>query len=116
LTAITYITLKWSNMNRNGPVIIIEDDDDDQELLKIVFKRLEYVNELHFFSDGYKALDYLNESEAIPFVILSDINLPKLDGFALRDKIKMDEKAAVTVYPLFVFFNSGQPGNSHQCL
>ena len=92
-------------MNRNGPVIIIEDDDDDQELLKMVFKKLEYVNELHFFSDGYKALDYLNESEAIPFVILSDINLPKLDGFALRDKIKMDEKLQLRCIP-YLFFST----------
>jgi len=92
-------------MNRNGPVIIIEDDDDDQELLKMVFKRLEYVNELHFFSDGYKALDYLNRSDAIPFVILSDINLPKLDGFALRDKIKMDEKLQLRCIP-YLFFST----------
>jgi len=92
-------------MNRNGPVIIIEDDEDDQELLKLVFKRLEYVNELHFFSDGYKALDYLNDSEVIPFIILSDINLPKLDGFKLRDKIKMDEKLQLRCIP-YLFFST----------
>jgi CheY-like chemotaxis protein len=75
-------------MNRNRPIIIIEDDDDDQELLTEAFKRLQYVNELHFFSDGHKALAYLNESDVIPFIILSDINLPKLDGFALRKRSK----------------------------
>jgi len=92
-------------MNRNGPVIIIEDDEDDQELLKVVFKELEYVNELHFFADGYKALDYLNDSEVIPFIILSDINLPKLDGFALRDKIKMDENLQLRCIP-YLFFST----------
>jgi len=92
-------------MNRNGPVIIIEDDDDDQELLTIVFKRLGYSNPLHFFADGHKALGYLNESDAIPFIILSDINLPKLDGFALRDKIKMDEKLQLRCIP-YLFFST----------
>jgi len=92
-------------MNRNGPIIIIEDDDDDQELLKMVFKRLEYVNELHFFADGHKALAFLNNSEVIPFIILSDINLPKLDGFALRDKIKMDEKLQLRCIP-YLFFST----------
>jgi CheY-like chemotaxis protein len=92
-------------MNRNGPVIIIEDDDDDQELLTIVFKRLGYTNALHFFPDGHKALAYLNQSDAIPFIILSDINLPKLDGFALRDKIKMDEKLQLRCIP-YLFFST----------
>ena len=92
-------------MNRNGPVIIIEDDEDDQDLLKLVFKKLEYVNELHFFSDGHKALDYLNSSDVIPFIILSDVNLPKLDGFALRDKIKMDEKLQLRCIP-YLFFST----------
>jgi len=92
-------------MNRNGPVIIIEDDDDDQELLKVAFKRLGYSNPLHFFSDGHKALVYLNESEVIPFIILSDINLPKLDGFALRDKIKMDAKLQLRCIP-YLFFST----------
>jgi CheY-like chemotaxis protein len=92
-------------MNRNGPVIIIEDDEDDQALLKEVFKRLKYVNELHFFPDGLKALAYLNESEVIPFIILSDINLPKLDGFALRNKIKMDEKLQLRCIP-YLFFST----------
>ena len=92
-------------MNRNGPVIIIEDDEDDQELLRIAFMQLEYVNELHFFSDGQEALEYLHTSGVIPFVILSDINLPKLDGFALRDKVKMDEKLQLRCIP-YLFFST----------
>jgi hypothetical protein len=39
-------------MNKSGPVIIIEDDQDDQEVLAEVFRRLEYPNEIIFFSDG----------------------------------------------------------------
>jgi len=92
-------------MNKNGPIIILEDDEDDQELLVAAFKKLDYINKLHFFSDGYKALDYLNDSSVIPFLILSDINLPKLDGFALRDKIKMDEKLQIRCIP-YLFFST----------
>ena len=92
-------------MNRSGPVIIIEDDEDDQELLQAVFKNLQYPNKLHFFADGYKALEYLNGTDVIPFIILSDINLPKLDGFALRDKIKMDEKLQLRCIP-YLFFST----------
>jgi CheY-like chemotaxis protein len=92
-------------MNRNGPVIIIEDDIDDQDILQQVFHKLGYPNEIIFFNDGNKALDYLNHSSAIPFLILSDINMPKLTGFELRDKIKMDEKLQVKCIP-YLFFST----------
>ena len=92
-------------MNRNAPVIIIEDDKDDQDILKEVFKKLPYTNELFFFPDGQQALDFLNGSDIIPFLILSDINLPKLDGFALRDKIKMDAQLQLRCIP-YLFFST----------
>ena len=92
-------------MNKNGHVIIIEDDEDDQELLKVVFKRLNYPNEIYFFADGHEALAYLNETNVIPFLIISDINLPKLDGFALRDKIKMDAQLQLRCIP-YIFFST----------
>ncbi|MEJ7769206.1 MAG: response regulator, partial [Chitinophagaceae bacterium] len=76
-------------MNSNGPIIIIEDDLDDQEIFEQVFQTLAYPNEVIFFADGQEALDFLNRSDITPFLILSDINMPKLDGFALRNKIRM---------------------------
>ena len=92
-------------MNKNGPVVVIEDDLDDQEILTQVFKELDYSNPVCFFKDGQEALDYLNRTDVIPFVILSDINMPKLDGFALRDKIKMDAKLQVKCIP-YLFFTT----------
>ncbi len=92
-------------MNLAGPIIVIEDDEDDCELLSDVFTRLPYENELFFFPDGLKALEFLDQSDVIPFLILSDINLPKLDGFALRDKIKMDAELQQRCIP-YVFFST----------
>ena len=92
-------------MNRQGPIIIIEDDKDDQELLTEVFAKLKYPNELKFFADGQLALDYLNGTDIIPFLILSDINLPKLDGFALRSKIRMDADLQTRCIP-YLFFST----------
>ena len=92
-------------MNRTGPIIIIEDDEDDQQALVEVFKNLKYENELLFFLDGERALHFLDSSDLIPFLILSDINLPKLDGFALRDKIKMDARLQLRCIP-YLFFST----------
>jgi CheY-like chemotaxis protein len=92
-------------MNHNAPVILIEDDSDDQQILIDVFKNLNYPNEVICFPDGQKALDFLNGSDIIPFLILSDINMPKLNGFALRDKIKMDAKLQSKCIP-YLFFST----------
>src|SRR6185503_2226764 len=92
-------------MNRNGPIIILEDDTDDQELLAQTFKNLKYSNQLMFFVDGNVALDFLNSSDITPFLILSDVNLPKLNGFALRSKIRMDAKLQLRCIP-YLFFST----------
>jgi len=92
-------------LNTNGPVIIIEDDSDDQDFLKEIFRRLNYSNEIIFFSDGNKAIDFLNRTDILPFLILSDINMPKLDGFALRDKIRTDAKLHIKCIP-YLFFST----------
>ncbi len=92
-------------MNKNGIIIIIEDDPDDQEILQNVFNELRYGNEVMFFNDGFSALDYLANDERDPFLILSDINLPKLDGFELREKLQNDEKLAIRCIP-YLFFST----------
>ena len=92
-------------MNSNGPVVIIEDDPDDQEVLKEVFEKLGYPNKIVFFTDGNAALEFLNKTDTIPFIILSDINMPKLDGFALRDKIRTDAELQIKCIP-YLFFSS----------
>lgn len=92
-------------MNSNGPVIIIEDDADDQVIFQEIFKKLDYSNEILFFADGQTALDYLNSTDVAPFIILSDINMPKLDGFALRSKIKLDAKLQLKCIP-YLFFTT----------
>ena len=92
-------------MNKNGPVIIIEDDEDDQLFLQEVFQKLNYSNEVLFFSDGLKALNYIHESNILPFVILSDINMPKLNGFELRNKLKNDAELKLKCIP-YLFFST----------
>src|SRR5688572_15944032 len=92
-------------VNKNGPVIIIEDDADDQDFMTEIFQKLNYQNKVLFFFDGQEALDYINAAEDLPFLILSDINLPKLDGFALREKLKTDAKLSNKCIP-YLFFST----------
>ena len=92
-------------MDKNGPVIIIEDDEDDQYLFEQVFLRLNFKNEIIFFSDGQEALDYLTTTSVLPFLILSDINMPRLNGFALKEKLHTDAALQVKCIP-YLFFST----------
>jgi len=95
-------------MNKTGPIIVIEDDKDDQELLNTVFKELIFNNEIIFFGEGEKALDYLIKSAVEPFLILSDINMPRLNGIELREKIHTNEDLRIKCIPYLFFSTSAE--------
>jgi CheY-like chemotaxis protein len=92
-------------IDKEGPIIVIEDDPDDQLMLDVVFKKLAYANEVIYFFDGQQALEYLDRIETVPFLILSDINMPKLDGFALREKLHNDARLKLKCIP-YLFFST----------
>ena len=93
-------------MNKSGPIIVIEDDLDDQILFSDAFNELAYPNRVVFFSDGIQALDYLLTFPEQPFLILSDINLPKLNGFQLREKVHNNEQLKLKCIPYLFFTTS----------
>jgi CheY-like chemotaxis protein len=92
-------------MNKTGPIIVIEDDLDDQEILVEIFQKLGYVNKVIYFVDGNEALEFLNKSEVQPFLILSDINMPKINGFELRNKVFTNEQLQSKCIP-YLFFTT----------
>ena len=95
-------------MNKTGPIIIIEDDTDDQEILNEIFKDLNYKNELIFFQNGLLALEYLTATDIEPFLVLSDINMPKLNGMELREKIHNNEDLRLKSIPYLFFSTSAE--------
>ena len=95
-------------MNKNGPIIIIEDDTDDQEVLADIFNELNYGNKLIFFGDSTLALEYLTETDVEPFLVLSDINMPKLNGMELREKIHNNEDLRMKSIPYLFFSTSAE--------
>lgn len=95
-------------MNKRGPIIIIEDDKDDQYILAKVLKELKYENKVIFFEDSIQALEYLTDSDIEPFLVLSDINMPKLNGLELREKIVNNEDLRLKSIPYLFFSTSAE--------
>src|SRR5688500_10079001 len=93
-------------MNKSGPIIVIEDDIDDQEMLVEIFKKLGYENKIIYFIDGNEALEFLNQTDVQPFLILSDINMPRINGFELRNKVFTNEQLQTKCIP-YLFFTTG---------
>lgn len=95
-------------MNKKGPIVIIEDDLDDQDILTEIFKELNYDNELIFFGDSVLALQYLTDTDIEPFLVLSDINMPKLNGLELREKVHNNEDLRLKSIPYLFFSTSAE--------
>jgi CheY-like chemotaxis protein len=86
-------------------VWLIDDDIDDQEMVAEVFSELGLKNELKFFETAEAALEALNVAAVAPFIIFSDVNLPKIDGFALRDRMLNHPSKKMHSVP-FIFWST----------
>lgn len=105
-------------MTNNGDIIIIDDDADDREILQDVFNQVleknGYENKVVFLSDGYEALEYLKSLTVQPFIIISDINMPRMNGFELREIIFNDDKLKNLCIP-YVFLTTSE-GSTDQVI
>jgi CheY-like chemotaxis protein len=92
-------------MDKTGPIIIIDDDPDDQDLLRELFTELNLQNEVCFFPEGESALTYLSNPAIKPFLIISDVKMPRIDGFELRKEVATRSEYSKTTP--FLFFTTG---------
>lgn len=95
-------------MNKFGPIMIVEDDPDDQELLREALTSLNYPIEVVFCSDGFEALVCIENRDITPFIILSDVNMPRINGFELREKIRNSPKSNIRSIPFLLFTTGAQ--------
>lgn len=96
-------------MTKKGEIIVIDDDPDDQGLLDEALTSLGYKDKIKFFNDGDTALSYLKDCEILPFLILSDINMPKLNGLELREKIIENPALEKKCIPYIFYTTAGTP-------
>ena len=92
-------------MKINHPIIIIEDDEDDCEFIQSALIEIGVKNEQKCFKNGQEALEYLRVTSEKTFLILSDINMPILNGLELKKEINSSDKLRSQSIP-FVFLSS----------
>ena len=96
-------------MAKLGPIIIAEDDPDDQEILRDILQELHVQNELKFFDNGQKVLDYLMQTIDHPFMILSDVNLLGMNGHDLKARINAHPELSKRTIPFIFLTTSVEP-------
>jgi len=70
-----------------GALWIIDSDTEDQDIARAVWEESGFQNELTVLASPEQALDLLAASEKAPFIIISALNFPGMDGFELRRRL-----------------------------
>lgn len=92
-------------------ILVVDDDEVDVEGIRRAFAKNHISNPLHFACDGIEALDYLqgnqnNSPLAEPYILLVDLNMPRLNGIELIKKIRDDSNLRRAI--IFAFTTSNR--------
>lgn len=92
--------------------LVVDDDDVDRELVKRTFRKLNISNPIVEAEDGSEALEKLRhgvDGQPIPkpYVVVLDLNMPRMNGFEFLDEIRSDPELRHTV--VFVLTTSNTP-------
>lgn len=99
---------------KSMPILVIEDSPEDFEVLQRAFKKSGFDIKLQLCKDGQEALDLLYKEgeyenypkDAMPSLILLDLNMPGMDGHALLESLKDDDSNGLSKIPIIVLSTS----------
>jgi two-component system response regulator len=95
-------------------ILLVEDNEDDAELARLALEETGISTPVVLATDGVEALDYLfatgahadRDASVMPRVVLLDINLPKVNGFQVLQRLRGD--AATELLPVVMLTSSDE--------
>ena len=96
--------------NRLNPILLVDDNPMDVELTLTAFRKRHLANPVIVARDGQEALDWIPRWEAgevLPLVILLDINMPKVGGLEVLQRLKAHSE--LRVIPVVMLTTSAEP-------
>src|SRR5882757_7458689 len=96
------------------PILLVEDNKDDETLTLRALRKNNILNEVIVVRDGAEALDFLfargmhahRDPKALPYVVLLDLNLPKVNGLGVLKQLRADPRTRLL--PVVVLTSSKQ--------
>ena len=83
---------------KHATIILVEDDDIDAMSVERAFKKLKIINPIVRAKDGLSALEILQQGAVTkPYLMLLDLNMPRMGGLELLAKLRSDEHLKNTV-------------------
>ncbi len=76
---------------RTVSLLIVDDDDIDATAMRRALHKLKLLNPLYRAKDGQEALEILRNGEIPnPYIILLDINMPRMNGIEFLEVLRSD--------------------------
>ena len=73
-----------------GKIILVDDDNYEKELLQPALKKRGWDSMVEYFENPLEALDHLRQNTDEIFLIISDINMPGMNGMDFKKAIDKD--------------------------
>lgn len=98
-------------------ILLVDDDQDDHFFMKIVIREFNPLIEVKSVYNGVEALAFLTGDEKesfVPDVILTDLNMPILNGIELLAELKKNK--SLKNIPVFIISTSKNEKIEKECL
>jgi two-component system response regulator len=89
----------WMELTSAAEILLVEDNPRDAEMALRALKKQNIDSGILWLRDGEQALDYVEatgpyagRAPGHPRVVLLDLKMPKVDGFAVLQRLKGSEK------------------------
>jgi hypothetical protein len=84
-------------------ILLVEDNPQDELLTLRALRKAMVLNRIDVARDGQEAIDYLfaradapeGDDAGLPAVVLLDLNLPRLSGLQVLDRLRADPRTAL---------------------
>lgn len=74
-------------------IVLVEDNPDDEDLTLRALKKQHVANDIVVVRDGAEALEFLlGENNPLPSLVLLDLNLPKVGGLQVLQRLRIEER------------------------
>lgn len=86
----------------SGKILLVDDEQFECDVLEMALKELAIQVDLVYCTNGEDAFNYLKSTDDTIFMIICDMNMPKMNGIDLKKTIDHDKGLKAKAVP-FIF-------------